>query len=542
MAKRQEQYKPLLFTTTMRNPDRIKYFLNVLLHYNGQVLTDKLATQIMGDCIKIGIYRPMKKTNEIKAKWSTISSPEPAELVLSDKEVNWILANNLNIKNGKIIKPKMAGFDYGWPSRFDTYYDLMKHLGFVYYSIGEKIVFSELGQLYANSISIEVDEGIIEVTDNHPEFREQAFLQSMAKYQRNNPFKRVLNNNSPLILLLQVIKKLNNDKDFNSVGISRSEIPLLLYWKDNDADGLYQRIKLLRKEYRYNPSWETIISICQNEIMEGNDIKREPKTIMEELPDEFIRKMRLTGIISYRGGGRFLDINKTELEKVNYILDKYSNPLNFSDERKYFNYMSETDTTLLSFETKEVDQNIKETLLMDWVNHYSFETLKEELKILSEKKLSKDLILKEMGRPERLEFLTAIAIKSAFRNVRVIPNYNPGDDGIPRSTAGGAGDQGDIECFEEENGILVEVTMSNGTQQHQMESASIARHLKKFSTKIDGNSICYLVAPKIFNDTKEFMEFGYFKDKRRIKGIDIVDFTKFLEKNEKLYNWKEPTV
>ena len=59
--------------------------------------------------------------------------------------------------------------------------------------------------------------------------------------------------------------------------------------------------------------------------------------------------------------------------------------------------MSETDTTLLSFETKEVDQNIKETLLMDWVNHYSFETLKEELKILSEKKLSKDLILKEMG-------------------------------------------------------------------------------------------------------------------------------------------------
>ena len=174
---------------------------------------------------------------------------------------------------------------------------------------------------------------------------------------------------------------------------------------------------------------------------------------------------------------------------------------------------------------------------MDWVNHYSFETLKEELKILSEKKLSKDLILKEMGRPERLEFLTAIAIKSAFRNVRVIPNYNPGDDGIPRSTAGGVGDQGDIECFEEENGILVEVTMSNGTQQHQMESASIARHLKKFSAKTDGNSLCYLVAPKIFNDTREFMEFGYFKDERRIKGFDIVDFTKFLEENEKLYNW-----
>lgn len=537
MAKRQEQYKPLLFTTTMRNPDRIKYFLNVLLHYNGQVLTDKLATQIMGDCIKIGIYRPMKKTNEIKAKWSTISSPEPAEFVLSDKEVNWILDNNLNIKNGKIIKPKMAGFDYGWPSRFDTYYDLMKHLGFVYYSIGEKIVFSELGQLYANSISIQVDEGIIELTDNHPEFREQAFLQSMAKYQRNNPFKRVLNNNSPLILLLKTIQKLNTDKDFNPVGISRNEIPLLLYWKDNNAEDLYKRIKKLRQNHNYNPSWETIISICQDEIMEGKDIKREPKTIMEELPDEFIRKMRLTGIISYRGGGRFLDINKNELEKVNYILEKYSTPNNFDDEKEYFKYMSQTDNKLLSFETKTVDPNVKETLLLDWVNHYSFETLKEELKNLSESKLSKDIILKAMGRPERLEFLTAIAIKSSFKNVRVIPNYNPGDDGIPRSTAGGNGDQGDIECFEDQNGILVEVTMSKGTQQHQMESASIARHLKKFSNKIEGDTLCYLVAPNIFNDTREFMEFGFYKDKRKIKGFDITEFTDFLEESEKLYEW-----
>ena len=441
MGKRmKDTYKPLLFTTTMRNPDRIKYFLNILLKYNGQILTDDLATTIIGDCVKLGVYRPNKKTDEIRDKWSTISSPDPAEFVLSDEEVNWVLENNLNIKNGKIIKPKMAGFDYGWPSRFDTYYDLMKHLGFVYYSIGEEIVFSELGKLYANSISIVIEDETIKVTDNHPEFREQAFLQSMAKYQRNNPFKRVLNNNSPLILLLQVIQKLNNDKDYNSVGISRNEIPLLLYWKDNSAERLYQRIKLLREKYRYNPSWETIISICQDEIMEGKDSKK-PSTIMEDMPDEFIRKMRLTGIISYRGGGRFLDINTTELEKVNYILDKYSNPLNFNNEKNYFNYMSETDNTLLAFKTKEVDKNIKESLLMDWVKHYSFETVKEELKILSEKKLSKDFILKEMERHVRFEFLAAIAIKSAFKNVRVIPNYNPGDDGIPRSTAGGHGNQ-----------------------------------------------------------------------------------------------------
>ena len=52
----------------------------------------------------------------------------------------------------------------------------------------------------------------------------------MAKSQRNNPFVRVLNDNIPLILLLQVIQKLNSDEDFNSVGISRLELPLVLYW------------------------------------------------------------------------------------------------------------------------------------------------------------------------------------------------------------------------------------------------------------------------------------------------------------------------
>jgi len=48
----------------------------------------------------------------------------------------------------------------------------------------------------------------------------------------------------------------------------------------------------------------------------GGDFKKfEAKSIMVEYPDEFIRKMRLTGLISLRGGGRFIDINQNEIEK-----------------------------------------------------------------------------------------------------------------------------------------------------------------------------------------------------------------------------------
>jgi len=47
--------------------------------------------------------------------------------------------------------------------------------------------------------------------------------------------------------------------------------------------------------------------------------------------------------------------------------------------------------------------------------------------ILAQKKLSKDDLLKYLANPVRLEFLTSLAVKSRFPNVKVIPNY-PCDD------------------------------------------------------------------------------------------------------------------
>lgn len=41
--QRKAKYKPLLFTTTMRSPERLKGFLSVLKEYNGQVLDNRLA-------------------------------------------------------------------------------------------------------------------------------------------------------------------------------------------------------------------------------------------------------------------------------------------------------------------------------------------------------------------------------------------------------------------------------------------------------------------------------------------------------------------
>ena len=134
--ERNAEYKPLLYTTTVRNPERIKYNLFVLKKFENQILTNELATSVVGELIKYGLYRPMKVSANVKSIWKQTSGGELAVSFLDDKTVSKIIEDNPQ-------KHKEAGFDWGYPSRFATIFDLAKEFGFVYFKTGEKIEFSE---------------------------------------------------------------------------------------------------------------------------------------------------------------------------------------------------------------------------------------------------------------------------------------------------------------------------------------------------------------------------------------------------------------
>ena len=117
------KYKPLLFTTTVRNPSRMKGLLNIFQNYNGKILTGELAEEIMGELIRYGLYRPTRGiTKDIEVKWGSkrISEASPIGVeLLSDKEVQDLLVSNPQ-------DHKEAGFEKGWPSRFATVFDMAK--------------------------------------------------------------------------------------------------------------------------------------------------------------------------------------------------------------------------------------------------------------------------------------------------------------------------------------------------------------------------------------------------------------------------------
>jgi hypothetical protein len=527
------EYKPLLYTTTVRNPERYKDFMFVLKKFDKEILNDNIIELFERELFKIGLYRPNILPDSVIEKWSNTKRGEFSDFVLTDEETKEIYDLNDPKKNNNIKGHKDAGFEKGWQTRFNTQFSFMKALGYVYYNIGEEIHISPTGNLIAQSVDISINKnGYITREIINPELERKAYLQAFSKQQRCNPFIRELNDNIPLILLLQVIKKLNSDESYNNCGISYKELPLLIFWKDNDAEKLYRRIKEIRSKYGYSPSSEVIEDICVNEILGGYK-KFKLKSIVSEYPDEFVRKMRMTGLISFRGGGRFIDINHNEDEKINYIIEHYSSYRKYTSEKKYFEYMSSIDEKLFGIGSIVFEKTDAAKKLIEWNDIYNWIQIKNELKHLVKNTSSKDIVLKFISAPSRLEFLIALAIKSKLPNVNVIPNYPCDDTGLPISTAGG--NKSDIICIENENGILVEVTLLQGRQQTVAEIWPIERHLSDFIAELP-NSNCCFIAPTIYSDSQRQIDFVKYSKNLTIKPFSINDFVDRLESESTLYN------
>lgn len=511
MKVRKQEYKPLLFTTTVRNPERIKDFIKVIANYNNKILTNEIIMKIVRDMIAGKYYYTMYEKSHPELNAIYIDS----DAIFSNEQLDEIIENSPQ-------NHKEAGFDKGWPSRFDTWYKFIKELGFIYYEMNKPIEISETGNLL---LAAELNE--------NPELEEQAFLNALVKYQRNNPFRRVLNENAPFTLVLEVLKLIKEDPDMSNAGINIREIPFFLCARGNNPELIYEQIKALRNKYGFTYSDEVVYELCFEELGVSREKENRFKitNIMREMPDEFVRKLRLTGLITIRGYGQFIDFNSTELDKINYILENYNDYIKYENEYDYYLYMSKIDTKLINIETKERQDITAESTLEKWAEYFKWDTIKEELQILANNGKSKDAVLKIISGPTRLEFLISIAIKKTFENVTVKPNYTVDDEGLPRRHASGG--LPDIECYDNKYNSLFEVTLLTGTQQNIREMPSICRHLRDQVLR-NINSFSVFIAPTLHNDSIEYAKFIKFKDNLDIVPLSISEFIATAEMNSNL--------
>lgn len=513
---RKEENKPLSFSTTMRNPARIANFLQIISVYEGQILTNNVINEIVISLIQHKLYVPMIVSRN--SLWrSKLESDDPFDRKTAIK-----------IMEKSPQSHKEAGFDKGWPSRFDTWYKLPMEFGFVYYEMNKPIQISTTGHMLIDAIH--------EDTPNDEKIQ-KVFLNAMMKYQTNNPFRKNANDNVPLPLLLNVIKLLKDDPEEKGAGVFRSELSFIICSPDNDAYKLYMLIKSLRKRYKFTYGDEVIYEICLEMLGATEEQKNRFKMsqITGEAVDEFIRKMRITGVVSLRGNGRFLDFNMFEIDNINYILQNYTTYKKYDSKEAYFSYMGEIDSNILQNAHVAVDQmeEVKQQTLLNWAKNNTFDMLVDELKFACGRGESVNNTLRIIDKPTRFEFLTSVILKHKFPELVVKPNYKVDDEGLPIFTA--AGGMADMECFDSDSNPLVEVTLMSSRNQATNEIPAITRHLQEAIQKYPDKFVfTAFIAPHIHQDTLYMTAFS-----KQHYGVDIVaqnvdDFIEFVRNANQL--------
>lgn len=517
LRTRKLERKPLSFSTTMRNPMRIAAFLNVVIPYEGQILDDSVINYIVSDILKAKIYATMPEKRDPILK----SIYEDQEKQFSDEQVQRII--EISPQNHK-----EAGFSKGWASRFDTWYKLPKELGFIFYKIGERIEISEAGKMLAETVG-KTDDSITKKISN-------IFTNALAKYQTDNPFRRNLIDNAPFILILETIEILKRDYSWDKSGIYRWEIPFVTCWYNADASELASYINDFRNTHGKKVSAEIVYELCLELLGTTNQTRFKIDQITREGVDDFIRKLRITGLISLRGMGRLIDINKFEKDRAIYLIETYSNYELFEDEYAYYQYAGLIDKNLIEILSNESEfdtSDIRQSTLVKWSSENTNTLIDEELKQLGTRNgRSNHELLKYIDAPTRFEFLTSIALKQQFPDIDVIPNYAIDDEGMPTFTAKGG--VGDIEVSSQTDDVLVEVTLMQAKSQAVNEIPGITRHLKEFGNHVDKQVYSLFIAPTLHQDSVYMIQFTKFQEDLEINGYTILDFISALRQSQNI--------
>ena len=546
--------------------------------YN-QIIDDEVALKLEGEIIRYKIFEPTKETlgtyvKEYHDKFDFIADDQSKSasnrVLLYYNE--WVDSNPGEMDIEKIVyllkntitAHKDKGWNGGWESRIHTQFNFLNELGLVRVIKGEKIKISDNGKLmiktYENGYPIE---------DKFDETYEQsAFLNAFCKYQINNPYRKNTISVNFFPLVLNVIKYL--DEKYNYKGITRQEITFIISWGNNDYKTLAELIYQFRQEFKFEASNEVVYEHAMNLMDDStpNDIlipatkafierkKNDYKfdKLIVETPDEVIRKLRLTMLISLRGAGTFIDINSNEKNKIDHILNNYSMNINFSNEEDYFDYMGAIDEDLnfkQEAEESEEEKSIKEKAIEDWAKEKNWDFYRDEIKNVFKngKNGTQNEVLKYIKSTVRLEFLIAVIIKKALPNLKVIANYKADDQGIPFKTAPGGNSKNigaDIDVYEDNIHALLEPTIATSKSfQCEHEITSIRNHL-----------ICS--ANSDINDEKDYKEwFALFiapfihrevgnqvAVEKGVSGVDIYpwscdDFVEFSQNVKSIKDYKQ---
>lgn len=454
-VRQKPRYKQMSLETAVRNPERYKDILSILVEYENAVLNDENLLEIVTHLYREGIV------SALRYDFDRMSKSEQKNTV---KKVN-------------STRRADGGFPKGYASRFWTYVRTLSEFGFLYATYNEKLIISNIAKLLVKE---EIDDQI-------------AFATQAAIYNRKSPYRNVSNDYNYFKFITKALIKLN---EMNRT-LSYEQFVISLFSKEGNVDDFIKEISI--------NSFNDDISVYEY-LVENYQVNNKIGTVTKDYPDAVIRLLKITGFISIKYAGKIkIMINHDKLEFIEKI---FSTDYIFSDEQKlnrslfykqfvvYSHQLLKT-TASWTVESQE-DIHIK---LKKVVDEYNIDIPKISL-LLTNFAAKKDREFKYVPDPLKLEFYLSILLYLVYgQNHIVAPNYKVDSLGMPISHA--PGNHGDIYVYSDVMNWLIEVTMiRNKQQQLNNETTSVIRHLEED----ERDSFLSFVAPFVHPDTRAFYD------------------------------------
>lgn len=368
----------------------------------------------------------------------------------------------------------------------------------------------------------------------------EVIARQLFKFQLPSPYHQIPPdrnfNVKPYLELLRLVAELGN--------ISKTEVAIFFVQMTNfnKFDEIVRSIirfrkaiskyKGNRKVFINNVFTREIEKIYSTEI-EANDLKtRESDSITFDkfirtkrsnhidYADAFIRYLRATQLITFDKKTFRMIVAPSRKPDVEHILRNVDREAKiFRTEGDYKRYLFNPDTVqLLADDRGYVEWQLK-NLTVKFDEKLDTESLKDLLEITEARLISEAIRETEIALKHYREFDDILDVFLKIQKMEVPDpplylewnvwramvmlnyaklvkgNFTLDLDGVPLNTA--LGNMPDIEVDYDGFKIIVEVTMSSGNRQYEMEGEPVARHFGKVQNNSSVPVYCLFVAPKI---------------------------------------------
>lgn len=541
-------------STTIRNPERIRSFLQVLRLMEGETWTNENQKKFQVLLIQHKIYG---------------FGESQFHNTLTNEQNSWLDSDSISYEQAENILDS-KNYVGGGDMRGRQSLNPLEKMGLVYLDEDNKITITSFGNYF-----LQEDYDLGEV-----------FFRSFIKWQYPNPDANKYKSSDgydikPFVATLHLISKVNKiceEKGMTIKGVSRIEFALFFVSLSNylNINETAKKIVEFREKFERIRNKERQIKFTEN-YFQTNFSDYESWHNAKEYTDNLIRYFRLTRYIYIRGNGWYIDIEPRRSVEINSLLEfDNASALEFDSKKEYIQYIGNAELPVLPWETeptlKDVIKNLEEEIeikyqeilelglsLPSLPNRISqnsdINLLKSHITMLREYRRSlferethyysqsienidsyirtlNEIFQISSGRPVELERNITLGLNALNDAIDIKPNYPVGDDNEPTFTA--PANKPDIECFYESFNAICEVTLLINRSQWYNEGQPVMRHIRDFENlNSDKETYCLFIAPRLHRDTVNTfwvsVKYEYEGKKQKIVPISISQFIQLLE-------------